>query len=135
LRRVAERRVDHRVLESLGKRVRPVDPVLALVVDARRASGRASGLARRLHRPCAHQRAATPGGLAGAELARGVDEDADALGIDLQLLDRDLAGDRVHALAHLGPAVTDLDRAVLLAPHDRAGDLLEAVAEARVLQP
>ena len=57
------------------------------------------------------------------------------VGIDAELLDRDLRGDGVHALAHLGPAVPHLDGAVLLEAHDRARDLLEAVAEARVLQP
>ena len=38
------------------------------------------------------------------------------------------------ALAHLGPAVPDLDGAVLPEVHDRPGDLLEAVAETRVLE-
>ncbi len=57
------------------------------------------------------------------------------VGVDLQLLDRDLTGHGVHALPHLRPAVPDLDGAVLLEPHDRARDLLEAVAEARVLEP
>ena len=35
LRRVPERRVDDGMLETFGERVRPVDAVLALVVDAR----------------------------------------------------------------------------------------------------
>ena len=52
-----------------------------------------------------------------------------------ELLDRDLRGDGVHALAHLGPAVPHLDGAVGLEAHDRAHDLEEAVAEARVLEP
>ena len=59
----------------------------------------------------------------------------DALGIDAELLDRDLPSDRVHALAHLGPAVPHLDGAVGLEAHHRAGDLEEAVAEAGVLEP
>ena len=75
-----------------------------------------------------------PGGLAGAELAGGVDDDPDAVGVDAELLDRDLQGDGVHALAHLGPAVAHLDRAVGVEAHDGLGDLLEAVAEAGVLQ-
>ena len=52
-------------------------------------------------------------------------------GLDAELLDRDLRGDRVHALAHLGPAVPHLDGAVGLEAHDRADDLEESVAEAR----
>ena len=40
-----------------------------------------------------------------------------------------LLGDRVDALAHLRPAVTHLDRAILFEPHDGLGDLLEPVAQ------
>ena len=75
-----------------------------------------------------------PGRLTEAELARGVDDHPDPLRVDAELLDRDLQRDGVHALAHLGPAVADLDDAVRAEPHDRLGDLLEAVAEAGVLQ-
>ena len=75
-----------------------------------------------------------PGGLAGAELAGGVDDDPDPGRVDAELLDRDLEGDGVHALAHLGPAVAHLDGAVVLEAHDGPGDLLEAVAEAGVLE-
>ena len=56
------------------------------------------------------------------------------LGLDAQLLDRHLQGDGVDALAHLGPAVADLDAAVLVEPDDGLGHLLEPVAEPRVLE-
>src|SRR5690606_24713981 len=39
------------------------------------------------------------------------------------------------ALAHLGPAVADLDAAVAVEADDRPGHLLQAVPEARVLEP
>ena len=132
---VAERRVDDRVLEALAERVRPVDPVLALVVDADLAPVGERGLARLGHRTGAHQRAAAPGGLAGAELAGGVDDHVDAGRVDPELLDGDLLGDGVDALAHLGPAVAHLDPAVVAEAHDGLGDLLEPVAETRVLEP
>ena len=69
------------------------------------------------------------------ELACGVDDHAHAFGFDAQFLHRDLKRDGVHALAHLGPAVAHLDRAVGLEAHDRAHDLEQAVAEAGVLEP
>ena len=49
--------------------------------------------------------------------------------------DRDLQGDGVHALAHLGPAVAHLDGPVGRNRTHGLGDLLEAVAEPGVLQP
>src|SRR5262249_9234050 len=55
--------------------------------------------------------------------------------IDAELGDRDLEGDRVHALAHLGPAMTDLDGSILNEADDGTNVLLEPVAEAAVLQP
>ena len=76
-----------------------------------------------------------PGGLAGAELAGRVDDHPDALGLDAEFLDGDLQRDRVHALAHLGPAVAHLDRSVVAEVDDRLGDLLEPVAEPGVLEP
>ena len=41
----------------------------------------------------------------------------------------------MHALAHLGPTVPNLDDVVLAKAHHRPSDLLEAVAKTRVLQP
>ena len=52
-------------------------------------------------------------------------------GVDAELLDGNLQRDGVDALAHLGPAVADLDVAVLGETHDRLDDLEKAVAEAR----
>ena len=118
-----------------AERVRPVDPVLALVVDTDLAPVGERGPARLGHRTGAHQRAAAPGRLAGAELAGRVDDDVDAAGIDPELLDGDLLGDGVDALAHLRPAMAHLDAAVVTEAHDGLGDLLEPVAEPRVLQP
>ena len=119
------------VVELVG----PVDPVLALVVDAERRSPPACA---------ARQASATaPAPMSVPRLPvvwpapssrRRVDDHPDPLGVDAQLLDGDLEGDGVDALAHLGPAVAHLDGAVVLEAHDRLGDLLEAVAEARVLQ-
>ena len=74
------------------------------------------------------------GGLTGTELAGGVDDDLDAIGFDTEFLDSDLAGDGVDALTHLGPAVSDLDRAVGVEPHGRTADLVGAVSETGVLQ-
>ena len=88
---------------------RPVDDVLAVVVDVGPAAVGERGGARLLHGAGGHQRAARPGGLAEAELARRVDDDVDARRVDAELLGGDLQGDGVHALAHLGPAVADLD--------------------------
>ena len=104
------------------------------IVDADPAAVFPGGPARVGDRARAHERAPRTGGLARAELARGVDDDAHTLRFDAELFDRDLRGDGVHALTHLGPAVPDLDRAVGLETHDRAHDLQEAVAEAGVLQ-
>ena len=115
---------------------RPVDDVLAVVVDVGPAAVGERRGARLLHRAGGHQRAPRPGGLAEAELARRVDDDVDARRVDAQLLGRDLQGDGVHALAHLGPAVADLDPVVgASGSDDGAGHLAEAVAEPGVLQP
>ena len=80
LRGVAERGVDHRMLEAFGQRVRPVDAVLPLVVDAGLAARRLGRVAHALHRARPHQRAPASGGLARAELTGGVDDDAHAAG-------------------------------------------------------
>src|SRR5690606_33670018 len=119
---------------GLAEVVGPVDAELTGVVDAGAAAVGQGGTAGVGHRARRHEGAAAAGGLAGAELAGGVDHHADAVGLDAQLLDRDLEGDGVHALAHLGPAVAHLDGAVVLEAHDRAADLDEAVAEAGVLE-
>ena len=116
--------------------VRPVDDVLAAVVDVGRASGGERRSARLAHRAGRHQCAARSGGLAEAELAGGVDDHVDPVGVDAELLRRDLQRHGVHALAHLGPAVADLDASVVRPePHDRPAHLAEAVAEAGVLEP
>ena len=134
LRGVAERRMDRRELD-VAEVLRPIDAVLADVVDAGLTAVGLRRNARRLHRTGAHQRAAAARRLADAELARRVDRDADAPGIDAELFHRDLQRDGVDALAHLGPAVHHQHRAVVLEADQAAGDLLEAVAEARVLEP
>src|SRR5262249_87675 len=79
--------------------------------------------------------AAAAGGLAGTELASGVDDDAHAPGVDAELFDRHLLDDGMHALAHLGPAMTYFDGAVVVEAHDGPGHFLESVAQAGVLQP
>ena len=125
LRGEAEARVDRRVGDvRVAELLRPVDDVLALVVDARRASGGQRRGARLAHRAGGHQRAARAGRLAEAELAGGVDDHVDAVGLDAELLGGHLQRDRVHALAHLGPAVAHLDPAghavgVGVEAHDR----------------
>ena len=131
---VAERRVDDRPFEAFAQGVRPVDSVLAFEVDVRRAA-RGFGLAARIRdRARAHEGAARTGRLARAELARRVDDDTDARGRYAELFRRDLLRDRVDALPHLGPAVPHLDGAIVVESDDRLRDLLEAVAQARVLQ-
>ena len=111
--------------------------MLAVVVDVGLAAAGERGGARLLHGAGGHQRAPRPGRLAEAELARRVDDDVDAGRVDAQLLGRDLQRDGVHALAHLGPAVADLDpgRRRRRNRTTAAGHLAEPVAEARVLQP
>src|SRR4029079_12246715 len=79
LGRVTERGVDHRVLDAGRDRARPVDAVLAGIVDPDAATVVARGPARGRDRPRAHQRSARTGGLARAELARRVDHHPDAL--------------------------------------------------------
>ena len=132
---VAERRVDDRILEALLERVGPVDAVLA-VRSRRRASMPASLATRQASatEPAPMSVPPRSGGLARAELAGRVDDDAHLLGFNAELLDRHLERDRVDALAHLRPAVADLDGAVVVEPNDGLGDLDEAVAEARVLE-
>ena len=77
----AEARVDGRVGDvRVAELLRPVDEVLALVVDARRAAAGQRRRARLAHRAGRHQRAARAGRLAEAELARGVDDHVDAFG-------------------------------------------------------
>ena len=111
LGREGEDGVDDRVLEAFVERVGPVDAVLALVVHARPAAVLVSAFVQASDdRAGAHDRAPRTGRLAGAELTGGVDDDPHQRGVDAELLDGDLAGDGVHALAHLGPAVADLDR-------------------------
>ena len=132
---VAERGVDDRILQSLGQRVGPVDPVLALVIHLGPASVGQRSTASVGHRTRAHEGAPAAGGLAGTELARGIHNDPNRLGIDAELLHGDLQRDGVHALAHLRPAVADLHGAVGTEADDRLGDLFEAIAETGVLQP
>ena len=112
--------------------------MLAVVVDVGPAAVGERRRARPLHRAGGHQRAPRPGRLAEAELAGRVDDDVDARRVDAELLGRHLQGDGVHALAHLRPAVADLDPARRVDSrnaHDGAGHLAEAVAEPGVLQP
>ena len=135
LRGVAERGVDRRVgIVGVTEMLRPIDEVLAHVVDVGLAPAVECGNARVAHRACSHQRAARTGGLSEAELARRVDDDFDAIRIDAQLLCRDLQGDGVHTLAHLGPAVTYLDDAIAAESDDCAAQLAEPVPEPRVFQ-
>ncbi len=134
LGRVAEGRVDDRVLEALGQRVGPVHPVLPHVVDpdpAAALEGRPAGVFDRA-RP--HQGPPAPRGLAETQLPSGVDQDPHDRRGDAELLDRHLQRHRMDALAHLGPAVAHLDGAVGLETHHRLGHLLEPVAQARVLE-
>src|SRR5262249_54094135 len=136
LRGVPEGGVDGGVLDArLAEVVGPVDAVLALVVDADLAAAGARRVAGRLHGAGAHQRASGTGGLARAQLARRIDDDAHPARIELQLLHRHLQGHRVPALAHLRPAVAHFDGAIDLEAHDGASDLLEPVAEPGVLEP
>ena len=121
---------------GIAEVLRPVDEVLALVVDVGLAAGGERGGARLADRAGGHQRAARSGGLAEAELAGGVDDHLDAVRVDAELLRRHLQRDGVHALAHLGPAVAHLDRRRrCVEAHDGPAHLAEAVAEAGVLEP
>src|SRR5208283_3775780 len=109
LGRVRENRMDNRVLETVLERVGPVHAVLAFVVDTGPApigDGVAAGVG---DGASAHQCPAGTGRLAGPELASGVDDDSHPSRIDAELLDSDLEGDGVDSLAHLGPAMPNLD--------------------------
>jgi len=60
----------------------------------------------------------------------------DPVGVDAQLCGRDLERNGVHALAHFGPTVTHFHPVVVGSEaHHRRALLVEAVAEAGVLQP
>src|SRR6202044_3506036 len=83
----------------------------------------------------AHEGAAGAGGLPTPELEGGIDDDPHALGVNAQLLHGDLDRDRVNALAHLGPAVADLEVAFLRETDHRRHHLQQTVAEAGVLEP
>ncbi len=87
------------------------------------------------HRASAHQGAPAARGLAGAQFTGGVHDDVHGLRVNAQFFNSYLQGDRVNTLAHLGPAVPDLHPAVPGEPNDSSGDLLEAVSQARVLEP
>ena len=119
--------------------LRPIDEVLADVVHLGLTSTGQGCETCLLHRSRRHERAARPGGLPEPELSSGVDDDIDPLRGDAQLLRCDLQRHRVHALAHLGPSVADLDPSGLvfdggLESHDRPRQLAEPVAEAAVLE-
>ena len=73
-------------------------------------------------------------GLTVTEFTTGVDDDLDLRRIDAELLRRDLLGDGMDPLAHLGPAVPHLDLAVRTEVDHCPGNFLESVAEAAVLQ-
>ena len=131
---VPEGGVDDRVLHAFFEGVGPVDDVLADVVDPRLHPALAGDPAGVLDRSGAHQGAARTGGLAGAEVAGGVDDHRDLLGIDSEFFDGNLERHGVDALAHLGPAVADFDAAVLVEADHGSGDLEEPVAEPGVLE-
>ena len=118
---------------------RPVDDVLAVVVDITLTIGGSCRSACLLHGTGGHQRSPRTGGLTESELARRVDDHLDSSRVDVQLFCGDLQCDGVHALAHLRPSVAHLDVATRLVrfaaeAHDGTGDLAEPVAETRVLQ-
>ena len=121
LSRVPERGVDRGVgVAGVAQVLGPVDDVFALEVDLLGAATGERGSARLLHRPCGHQRAARAGGLAEPEMPCGVDDDLDARRVDAELLGGHLQRHGVNALAHLGPPVAHLDRAVGPETYDRA---------------
>ncbi len=134
LRRVAECGMDHGMLGSRLDRTRPVDAVFAQVVDADAAIISPRGSAGIGNGARAHQRAARPGRLTGAELTRRVDDHPDARRVDTELFDRNLRGHGMHALTHFGPAVPDFHGSIGLETHDRTHDLEESISEPRVLQ-
>ena len=109
---IPERRMDDGVFQALVDTVRPVDDVSAFIID----SGLATLVGRRSASICngtgRHQRSSRPGGLSGPQLTGGVDYDPDLLGRHAQLLGGDLKGHRVDTLAHFGPRVPHLNRAV-----------------------
>ena len=133
---VGEHRVDDRVLEALLERVRPVDAVLALVVDARPApvgEGPPAGVGDGARRPSAF-----PGTRSsGRRRARGSCRRgrAPGAGSTPSSSTATWSGDGVDALAHLGPAVANLDVAVLGETDHRLHDLHQAVAEPGILEP
>ena len=137
LRRVAERGVNRRVGHlRIAELLRPVDDVFGVVVDIRRAIGSQRNRTRLLHTRGSHQRAAAASGLPEAQLPRRVDDHFDARRVDAQLGDGSLQRDGVHALTHLGEAVTNLHLVVGAAEtHDCGTHLAQSVAKARVLQP
>ena len=124
---------------GIAELLRPVDDVLALVVDVRRAAGGERGARTpRCTEPAAISVPRDP--VVWPKPSSRVVSTITSmrLGIDAELLRRHLQRDGVHALAHLGPAVADLDASVVVdvvEAHDRPAHLAEAVAEAGVLEP
>ena len=141
LRRVAERQVRDRVLDRRAE-------LRGLVVDELAEVGLAHQLLQRLrrqlglellgrehHRASAAHRRARCGGHARLHLVVGVDGGAEAARVDAGHLRGHLDQHGVQALAHLGVAVGQRDRAVLLDGERGATDVRHAVADAHVLDP
>ena len=91
------------------------------VLEPCRAECVAQPASGRDHGPATEGRRTRCRRLAGVELVVGIDDDADPVRRDAQLLAGDLAECRVDPLPHLGPGVEERDRAVDLRPQDRAG--------------
>ncbi len=132
--RVAERGVDHRILHAVVHGVGPVHPVPTLVVDADLTTVGKCNPAGVGHRAGSHQGPAAAGRLSGTQFTGRVNDHLDPGGVDTQFLDCDLNGHGVDPLTHLGPAVANLYDPILSKADHGTGHLVEAVAEARVLE-
>ena len=141
LRRVAERQVRDRILDGRAQLRRlVVDELARKVCGRRRSPSVAAGveLGLELLRRVDDGAAAADGRARGRGHARlhavaRVDGGAEAARVDAGGLARHLDEHRVEALAHLGVAVGERDRAVLLDGERGAADVGHAVADADVL--
>ena len=121
---------------GIAEVLRPVDDVLAVVVDVELAAvGDAPPRRRRApsRRPSACRATPVVWPKPSSRVVSTIT--SMRLGSMPSSCDRDLQRDGVHALAHLGPAVAHLDRAVGCGSARRPGTSPEAVAEAGVLEP
>ena len=116
------------------KMLRPVDDVLADVINADLAAIFVCFRARVPHTCSRHEGSTTAGGLSETKLTSGVNNDADACGINTEFFHSNLQCNSVNALTHLCPSVTNFDEAVSTEVNCCTSNLAESISKAGVLK-